>query len=252
MFVALDIGNSRIKSAVFKDHKIIEKIYFKTPYELINHFKNKEIHNFAISSVVPSLTEQITQKIKTKFNVSPFIINHNSKFNLRIEYQSIKTLGIDRISSAEGAFFLFKQRKEFSNFNEQTFLLSIDFGTATTINLIKYPGIFIGGMIAPGIKMMLDALNNNTAQLPVVDIDDYDLLIGNSSKASIASGVINSAIGLIERTINFIKQNYNADKIKIYITGGAAEKILNEIKFDFEFEESLVLQGIKSIWEINK
>ena len=177
-----------------------------------------------MSSVVPTTSKTLEEQLK-KINISPFFINSESKFNLKNEYKTPSTLGIDRICSAEGAFYLYQHSSNFKskNYSEKDFILTIDFGTATTLNFVKYPGIFMGGIIAPGINMMFNSLLTNTAQLPSVQIDDYQNFIGADTNQSISSGIINSSIGLIERTIKHLKQNLNAEIINVFITGGNAE-----------------------------
>jgi type III pantothenate kinase len=97
--------------------------------------------------------------------------------------------------------------------------------------------------------MMFQALQNETAQLPEVKINDYKNFIGNSTKSSIASGVINSALGMINQTINYLKGKNKKSKILIYVTGGNAEFILPHFKFNYVYEKGLVLYGIKAVYE---
>jgi pantothenate kinase type III len=141
---------------------------------------------------------------------------------------------------------------EHSNLPEREFIISIDFGTATTVNIVKPPADFIGGMIAPGPKMMLRALQNHTAQLPKVNPENYSTLIAQDTKSSIASGVINSTVGLVEKIINHMYIHHNAKDLHIYITGGNAEYLFPQFDFEFIYEKALVLYGIKAIYEKNK
>ena len=253
MILACDIGNTRIKTALFKDSSITEVRSFTNVKELLDYCDKNKVKNIAVSSVVPTTSKTLEEQLK-KINISPFFINSESKFNLKNEYKTPSTLGIDRICSAEGAFYLYQHSSNFKskNYSEKDFILTIDFGTATTLNFVKYPGIFMGGIIAPGINMMFNSLLTNTAQLPSVQIDDYQNFIGADTNQSISSGIINSSIGLIERTIKHLKQNLNAEIINVFITGGNANKILEYLKFDFTFEASLVLIGVKAVWEVNK
>ncbi len=149
------------------------------------------------------------------FNIDCFIISNKAKFNLNINYDTPETLGIDRICSSEGAFYLFKNSEDFKNYNAETYIVTIDFGTATTINIIDYPATFIGGIISPGLKMMFNSLNKSTAQLPDVDPYDYLDLIGRTTNSSIATGVINSSIGLIDKLLSYIKNDLSGKNIKI-------------------------------------
>ena len=250
MFAACDIGNSQIKLGLFDKNDLTEFRSFVRPDELFDFIRNIKIENFAVSSVVPEKMNDITKKLQS-YKLHPFIITKESRFNLTINYDSIDTLGIDRICGCEGAYYLLKKSPDFKNFTPESSIIVIDFGTATTLNIIIYPSEFIGGIIAPGIKMMFDSLHKNTSQLPEVRLNDYKSLAGRDTKSAIASGVINSTTGLIEKTISYLKLNMNSEKIRIYITGGNAGNFPEHFDFDFEYEKGLVLYGIKAIFEIN-
>ena len=251
MLLTIDIGNSSIKAAIFEKNKLVQHFREKDPPKLISIIKYHSFKNAVVCSVVPKLTEQVSAKIKDEFNITSFILTKDIKFNLDINYKTTETLGIDRLCSAEGAFFLFKNSNNFRIYNEDTYILAIDFGTATTTNIIEYPGKFIGGLITPGVEMMFDSLNKKTAQLPDVDISDFDSFIGNSTDSSIASGVVTSAIGMFEKTINYLKKEKSAKDVFIYITGGNAKKIIPHLNFEFIYEEALVLYGVNALWKLN-
>lgn len=252
MILTCDVGNTNIKTAIFHGDVIGEIRSFDNQNTFFNYIENLQPENIAIASVVPSATEIILDFIKTNIGIIPLIISKDLRLNLAIDYESSETLGIDRICSAEGAFKLFKNSRDFNKYSEKTYLITIDFGTATTINIIRYPGIFSGGLIAPGINMMFNALSQNTAQLPIVNGNDFKLLIGKDTKTSIASGVINSILGMIEKTLKYLIENFNADYIRIFITGGNAEKIIPHIdNIDFENQKALVLIGVKAIFDNN-
>ena len=251
MLVTCDIGNTNIKIGLFQVNGPVEVNLFKDVTTVLKNLKNLNIDGFAVSSVVPNKLEELKTGLRNNFSIKPFIIDKSNKFNLKIIYDSFQTLGIDRICSAEGAFFLYNESAESKDYDEGTFIISIDCGTATTLNIIRFPGEFIGGIIAPGIRMMFNSLSSTTAQLPEVDNSYYKSLIAKDTNSSIASGVINSTIGLIEKNINYIKSEFKAKKIKIYVTGGNANQILPHINFDYQYEKGLVLYGIRSIYEKN-
>jgi len=263
MLIAIDIGNSRIKAGKFENEKLTEIFYFgdmtdaltflKTALEPMAHQPLAETNDIAISSVVPGKTKIISDEVYKIAGKSPFIIqNSGIKTNLTISYKTPATLGIDRLCSAEGAFFLFKNSGKYKSYNTTTFILSIDFGTATTINVIEYPGKFIGGLIAPGLELMFESLKKNTAQLPEVNISDYKSIIGNDTNTSIASGVVASVVGMIEKTINYLKKKKSAKDMFVCLTGGNAKKIIPHLNFDFICEEGLVLYGINALYKLNK
>ncbi len=251
MLLACDIGNTNIKTGVFENEKLSSFNSFNTYRNFIENIKNINFSDIAISSVVPTITEKLKKDLSNFSPGKPFIIDKSANFNLKIKYDSPDTLGIDRVCSAEGAFYIYKNSTEFKDYNLNTFILSIDFGTATTINFVRFPGEFVGGIIAPGIKTMFNSLNTNTAQLPDIDESFYKELIGSDTKSSIASGIVNSVTGLIEKSISQLKTIYSAKKIKIYITGGNAEKILPYLTFDYQLEKALVLKGIKAVYYKN-
>ncbi len=251
MLYTCDIGNTNIKVATFDSGVISGNYNFSGIDKFFEFLIANSPSQLALSSVVPALGKEISQFIKTNFNFSPFILNHNLKFNLSIDYHPLENLGIDRICSAEGALFLFKNSSDFKSYSSKSIIVTIDLGTATTINIIKYPQIFSGGLIAPGVKMMFNSLSKDTALLPSVSENDYNQIISQDTKSSLASGVVNSTIGLIERTLVSIKKIYSAEQLKIFITGGNAKNFLPHFDFEFQFEKALVLWGIKAIYDTN-
>jgi type III pantothenate kinase len=132
------------------------------------------------------------------------------------------------------------------------YILTIDFGTATTINIVKYPNIFAGGLIAPGINTMFKSLTTQTSQLPDLTIDNYKVLIGDDTHSSIASGVINSTVGVIEKVASYINNLDDCSNLIIYATGGMADKLQKFLSNKIIYDEFLVLRGIRSLHELNK
>ncbi|MDP4190636.1 MAG: type III pantothenate kinase [Bacteroidota bacterium] len=253
MFLACDLGNTFAKFGLYEHNEL--KRFIKCPYEEFSAdvFQAWEIDRIGISSVVPQMTEKIAGILSEKFTYLPFIINSaSSRFNLKINYKSPSTLGIDRICSAEGAFSLFRSDPDFSKYNENTFIVTADLGTATTINIVGYYAEFLGGIIMPGISTMANSLFTNTAKLPRVDpLDAYKGFIGIDTASSISSGIINSTSGIIERTVMRLKKEQNAQSVKLYLTGGFAEVMKNYVETDSIVVKDLVLRGIKAIYERN-
>ena len=249
MILALDIGNTNIKAGYFLKNQLNDVVIFRNPGELFNSIKHYEFNEAAISSVVPALTTRVKHFLEEELKITPYIISKDSSFNLKLDYKTPETLGIDRICSAEAAFDIFNNSK---GLKEGTFLLTIDFGTATTINIAAPPRNFIGGLIAPGIKTMFDSLNSKTAQLPGLNFSDYKSLIGKDTNSSIASGIITTTVGMIEKTINHLKEKYGAKVIKCFITGGNAKQVQPFLPKDFIYDEALVLKGVNSVYNLNR
>lgn len=247
MLLTLDIGNTNIKAGVFKDEHLEDHFIFDDITALKSFLKKHVISSIAISSVVPKKTKLIVEELSASYNFKPFIINYNYKFNLKIDYKTPETLGIDRICSAEGAYKLCS-----NSLMAGTYILAIDFGTATTINIVKHPNIFTGGLIAPGINTMFNSLSTQTSQLPGLTIDNYNFIIGDDTHSSIASGVINSAVGLIEKVVSYINDLDDCSNLIIYATGGMADKLQKFLPNKIIYDEFLVLRGIRSLYVLNK
>jgi len=251
MLLACDIGNTNIKTGLFNDDILTENKLFDNFESFQAYIQANPVQHIAVSSVVPDVTKKVAEASERFNNFSPFIITKDVKFNLKLSYDSPDTLGMDRLCSAEGAYSFFKASGDYKIFNDKTIILSVDLGTATTINIITYPAEFAGGIIAPGINMMFKSLNSSTAQLPLVSEMNYENFIGRNTASSIASGVINSCAGLIKRTIDYYKTEKKAETIKIFITGGNAEKVLPYLEFEYKFVPELVLFGIKNVFNKN-
>lgn len=248
MILVFDIGNTRIKCGLFEDDKL-KSVTSLTDIESIKTLiEENDFENVCISSVANKITSQLAELVKAKTKKVSLILNYKSKTNFILDYETPQTLGVDRICSVEGALFL-NGGKNLSAKNE--FIITMDLGTATTINILQSPNTFIGGSISPGIKLMFDSLNTNTAQLPSLDIKSYDDVIGKSTASSIASGVVNSTIGLLDRMINHLKLKYHAKDIHLFITGGNAESILPFVNYEYKFEPGLVLFGAYSLFKLN-
>jgi type III pantothenate kinase len=251
MLIAVDIGNTRIKAGLFENNKLSDLFFFADTTDLLMFINENKKNNVAVSSVVPDKTKNIADEVKALTGKDIFVIDKKIKTNLKISYKTPETLGIDRFCSAEGAYSLFKKSRNYENYTDKTYIISLDLGTATTINIVEYPGIFIGGLIAPGLNLMFESLKERTAQLPLLDVSNFISTIGNDTNSSIASGVITSAVGMIEKTINDLKAERSARKVFVYLTGGNAEKIIPHLNFNFVYEEGLVLYGVNALYKLN-
>jgi type III pantothenate kinase len=249
-FLAIDIGNSNIKTGIFSGNTLTAFNVFGSLITFKEYFLSlKEIDKAAISSVVPLYTSEIKEFIEVNNNISPYVISHQSRFNIEIRYDTPETLGIDRICSCEGAIYLLKQKQYKNDGNH--FIVTSDLGTATTVNIVKNGNGFIGGVIAPGIFTMADSLNKNTAQLPKIEFGDYKDFIGKTTMKSIESGIINSTLGLYYMTFEYLNSLDRNANIHFFITGGNAGYIIPHLKLDHIYVEELVLLGIKIICEKN-
>jgi type III pantothenate kinase len=239
--LAIDIGNTKVKSCIYKSNSEGgDFLSFNSIEEIDRYYQSQSFGLIAVASVVPSLLEYYTNKHKNDNNV--FVVDKDKEFNIRFNNDYFRSIGIDRLCSLEGAFNFFK-----SEDNKNDLCLVIDFGTANTMSLINKSGLYLGGLISPGIETMFKSLNSNTAQLPLLEKPEYISFLGNSTLANIASGVYNSALGLVFYTLEQIERSYPNCTIEIYITGGNAAGLLNFFNFDYNYIPQLVLDGIKQV-----
>lgn len=248
MLLTLDIGNTNIKSALFDDLSLKEFIIHSNPDKVVEYLNKTTLNEAAICSVNPRVEKLLTDNISEK-GIKLFRADIQNKFNFKINYETPQTLGMDRVCSAVGALEIAEKDKLIS---EDQYLITVDFGTATTINIVSPHREFIGGLIAPGITTMFKSLNERTAQLPLPDLNNYKGLIGNSTNTSIISGVITSTVGMISETINHLSASSNQIIPIIFATGGNAGYILPHLKYKVLFEEALVLKGLKVIYYLNE
>jgi len=249
MLLTCDIGNTNTKCGVFSEDTLIKYFICSSVNEIKNILVNENIDDIVISSVVPDKFKELKSFLPDKIRTTE--INSDSSFNLTVNYKTPGTLGIDRLCTCEGAFYLFKQSQHYKYYNEKTFLITVSLGTATTIDFINFPGIFEGGVIAPGPNLMSKSLQSGTAQLPLTDIQHYASFAGKSTTESIASGIINSTVGLIERALWICKSEMKAENIFVFITGGNAPAITKYLDISFVYEKALVLYGINALAGLN-
>jgi type III pantothenate kinase len=248
MLLTLDIGNTNIKSALFEDNSLNEFVVHPDSDKLFNYLTKSKFTEAAICSVNPLIEKILVDYFSAK-HISVFRTNIQNKFNLKIKYDTPDSLGMDRVCSAVGALEIATREKLLM---ESQYLITIDFGTATTINIVSPNKEFIGGLIAPGISTMLKSLNERTAQLPLPDLNSYIGVIGRSTDTSIISGVVTSTIGMNNETVNHLSEVSYEILPLIFITGGNAKYILPHLKHKVLFEEALVLKGLNVIYKLNK
>lgn len=254
MLLAIDVGNTNIKYGVFDDKKLVASfraasILLRTADEygsvLINlltdsGIKKSEIDGIILSSVIPSLNYTICHMCEYFFDIKPLIVGPGIKTGLNIKTENPKEVGADRIVNSVSAF------KKYGGP-----LVVIDFGTATTFNVVDDGGAFLGGVIAPGIKSALEGLVKNTAQLPMIELVSPKSVIGKNTETNMQAGVIFGFAGLVDNIIEKIKAEMGLNNIKVIATGGLGKVIAKETKFIDKVDRTLTLDGLRMIYELN-
>lgn len=236
MQLCIDIGNTRIKSAVFKDRESLHSAFFEK--DVLLHVKEiftqfPLISHSIISSVVPENNElEGFLRSRTKF----IFFDHATYIPVKNNYQSPETLGKDRLAAAIGAWALFP--------NED--ILVIDAGTALKVDLLTKQGVYEGGSISPGLQMRFKALNEFTGKLPFIKQDpNYKSLTGKNTPESILNGVQNGMLFELKGFIDAYKEQYPS--IRVVITGGDAGFFELALKNHIFANPDLVSIGLNEI-----
>ncbi len=238
--IAVDIGNSSIKLIWMSDGKVVG---FERISE--NHFRQIEnvssVDAICISSVNPHSKYIVKNWIDKNFKGKVFEINPSSPFSFENGYHPPEALGVDRMCGAEGALFYMSQNASATS----ECVITADFGTATTINLIENHK-FMGGYILPGVRLAIRALNTNTALLPKVDLSGKIGLFGNNTKHCMQTGIIQSAIALLEKFHKIYENKYSKPP-QLFVTGGNAEFFIPLIRPQHIYLKELTCYGMYSI-----
>lgn len=254
MILSIDVGNSHIYGGVFSGDEISLRFRFTsatcTSDEIgiflksvlrENNCAPEAITSIAICSVVPQLDYSLRAACIKYFATEPFFLQAGVKTGLNIKYRNPVDVGADRIANAIGATHRFPGKN----------LIIIDFGTATTFCAITGQKVYLGGAILPGVRLAVDALSNNTAKLPSVDIVKMDQAVGRSTIESIQSGVFYGALGACRELIGRIKIEAFAEQdVMVLATGGFASLFDKHSLYEHHLPD-LVLQGVRLAAEMN-
>ena len=255
MLLSIDVGNSHIYGGVFSGDEISLRfrhtsstctsdeigIFLKSVLRE-NQCDPQSISSIAICSVVPKLDYSLRAACIKYFTTEPFFLQAGVKTGLNIKYRNPVDVGADRIANAIAAIHRFPNKN----------LIIIDFGTATTFCAVTLQKAYLGGAILPGVRLAVDALSNNTAKLPSVDIVKVSQAVGRSTIESIQSGVFYGALGACRELVQRIKNEaFPEQEVLVLATGGFASLFDKHDLFDHNLPD-LVLQGVRIAAELNK
>ncbi len=254
MLLACDIGNTNIMLGVWRGDELVATFRLHTRADatsdeyisLIGHLLSRHsppIEGFTgciISSVVPPLTAELAQTMTRLTGRKCFIVSPGIKTGLNIMYDDPREVGSDRIVNAVAGISLFEPP-----------LIVLDFGTATTFDLITPPANYVGGAIAPGLILSMEALAERTAKLPKVELTPPKSVVGKTTSDSIRSGIIFGHASMVDGLTERIEQEFSV-KCKVIATGGLAHLIKKASKRIEHVEPNLTLIGLRILWEKNK
>jgi type III pantothenate kinase len=238
MILAIDVGNTRIKGAVFEDANLLETfVFLKTQLQvsienILN--KHKKVSNIVVASV-SDLDKQTFLDFEELVKIH--FVSHNDPFPFINRYETPKTLGIDRLVLATGATLRFPKQNR----------LVIDAGTCVTYDFIDENNSYLGGAISPGLRLRYEALHNYTAKLPLLTLENPEHLIGKSTSESIHSGVVNGLVFEIDSFIADYKALYS--NFIIILTGGDAEFLAKRLKNTVFANSNFLLESLNQTFQ---
>jgi len=246
--VAIDIGNTTISIGVFVGEQLsvqkLDTMPFKSPPEYLEILRenvvDKGLKGVVISSVVPGLTPVMAKAGEGLSGRSPLIVGPGAETGLKFDVPVPEELGADRISACAGAVGRYPPP-----------LAVLDFGTATTVNIVGRGNAYKGGAILPGLGLMRDVLHERTARLPRIEVPTAEKtvgVIGKDTAGAMLSGLLFGNAGAVERIISGAEEA-EGEIYKVVVTGGYAEAVLPYLRRNYFFEPVLVLKGMKAIFE---
>lgn len=255
MLLVFDVGNTNMVLGIYegtelKNYWRISTDKAKTSDEygmLINNLfqydnvDKNSIKDIIISSVVPNVMHSLENFCVKYFNKQPLIVGPGIKTGLNIKYDNPKQVGADRIVNAVAAIEKYKSP-----------MIIIDFGTATTFCAISEKGEYLGGTIAPGIKISSEALFQRASKLPRVELLKPGMTICKNTVSAMQSGIIYGYVGLVDKIIAMMKKELGNYDIKVIATGGLSSLIASETDSIDCVDKNLTLEGLKIIYNKNK
>jgi len=238
--LAIDIGNTFIKCGVFENNKIVDRASIKSTKELMGLLTKHSVSQTVICSVVPQKNKEFVNYLK-KHTQAPVQNIHYKKTHLKLNVEEPESVGNDRLCNVFGALQLYSSP-----------LIIIDFGTATTYDVVNKKNEFIGGIIAPGVETSTKNLISKAALLKNIDLVFPSSVIGNNTTNNIQSGIMFGAVAQVEGLVKKIQLESNTHHTLI-LTGGFSKLISPHLNIDHVLEIDLTLKGMFYINEfLNK
>ncbi len=257
MVLVFDIGNTNIVVGVYKGDELLGNWRMVTKSEKTsdeygifilnllryNDIDYKNINSAIVSSVVPNVMYSFENALKKFFNIEPIVVGPGTKTGITIMTDNPREIGADRIVGLVAAHELY---------GKYSTLIVMDFGTATTYDVVNEKGEYRYGITSPGIQITSDALWQRTAQLPRIEIKKPDTILAKNTVTSMQAGLVYGYIGQVEYIIQKVKEEMNNENIKVVATGGMGRLISEETSKIDIFDPQLLFKGLKIIHDKNQ
>jgi type III pantothenate kinase len=258
MLLAVDVGNSYTSLGVFEGTQLRCELHLSTRRnwtrdELavgisqvlgLRGLSFENVDEAAVACVVPPVLAPLADALERYTSVVPLVIGPGVKTGMPVRYDPPQDVGADRIVSAVAAYDRYGRDKGVG-------VIVVDFGTATTFDVVSPKPEYLGGVIAPGVGISADALFARAAKLPRVDVARPDTVVGRSTVASIQSGLVYGYASLVEGMLRRIRSEVEWDAVVVG-TGGFARLAADEASGIEHVDDSLMLEGLRLIHERNR
>lgn len=252
MILAIDIGNTNITVGGYDGERLVfvSRMYTarnKTGDEYaiglmdlirFNRFSPDDFDGAVLSSVVPQLTEVFSRAVSMTIKKQPVLVGAEHHGGLKVEILPVSQLGADLIAGCVGALSKYP-----------TPCIVADLGTATKLLVLDKDGYFSGCIIAPGVKISLDALASSAALLPSISFTKPDSVIGTNTVECMQSGSVYGTAAMLDGLIRRIKEELGEEKVTVVATGGYSRGIIPCCEEPVIFDENLILDGLRVIYD---
>ena len=249
MLLVVDVGNTNITLGLFEGEKIVGtyRMTSKTSctsdeygvmLKGILAENATKVDGIIISTVVPNIMYSLTNGFIKYFGIKPYIVGVGTKTGIKLAVPNPREIGADRIVDAVAGYTLYGGP-----------VIVIDFGTATTYDLITEDGSFVAGITSPGIRISAKALWEDTAKLPEIEIKKPDSILAKETISSMQAGLVYGYIGQTEYIIDKIKEESGLSNAKVVATGGLGRIICDETNKIDVYDKDLTLMGLKIIYD---
>ncbi len=252
MLFAIDVGNTNITVGLFDKEQLVNTFRMTTgisrtsdeygmmfgDWLTLRGFRLEDVNAVIISSVVPKVMHSLTSGIIKYLHETPIIVAPGVKTGINVTIPNPKALGADRLVDAVAAYELYGGP-----------CIVVDFGTATTHDLVLADGSFNSGVTSPGIRLSASALWTGTAKLPEIEIVKPDTILAKDTITSMQAGVFYGYIGQTEYIIRKMKEASGLTDVKVVATGGLGKLISENTEMIDIYDPNLTLEGLRLIYE---